>query len=112
MGLRLEGPPLQSKSGMDIISDGIPPGAVQVPESGKPIILLADRQTVGGYAKPWVVISADLPKLAQARPGTKLRFAYVSPARAGRILKNESSALASILSYNNDRFFGQKSPSE
>jgi biotin-dependent carboxylase-like uncharacterized protein len=89
MGMRLEGLALRSKSGTDIISDGIPPGAVQIPESGKPIILLADRQTVGGYTKPWVVITADLPKLAQARPGTKLRFSFVSPARAGRIFRQE-----------------------
>ena len=51
MGIRLSGEPLKSKNGMDIISDGIVFGSVQVPNSGEPIILMADHQTTGGYAK-------------------------------------------------------------
>jgi allophanate hydrolase subunit 2 len=78
MGVRLDGEPLPAIGGADIVSDGIPCGAVQVSNAGQPMILLADRQTVGGYAKPFVVIEADLPLLAQARPGDKLRFARVS----------------------------------
>ena len=74
MGIRLEGPALTAENGSDIISDGIVFGSVQIPNSGKPIILMADHQTTGGYAKIATVISADLPKLAQARPGDKIRF--------------------------------------
>jgi biotin-dependent carboxylase-like uncharacterized protein len=85
MGIRLEGPPLVCPGGTDIISDGIPAGAIQVPDSGLPIILLADRQTTGGYAKPWVVVSADHALLAQARPGTALRFAALSGGTARRL---------------------------
>jgi allophanate hydrolase subunit 2 len=85
MGIRLEGPPLVCPDGTDIISDGIPAGAIQVPDSGLPIILLADRQTTGGYAKPWVVISADHALLAQARPGTELRFVEISCGKARRL---------------------------
>ena len=74
MGYRLKGPLAESKNGTDIISDAIPLGAVQIPPSGQPIVLLADRQTTGGYAKIAVVCSFDIPKLVQGRPGDKVRF--------------------------------------
>lgn len=91
MGVRLDGEPLKPEGGADIVSDGIPMGAVQVSNAGQPMILLADRQTVGGYAKPFVVIEADLPLLAQARPGDMLRFARVS-ARQARIAALDAMA--------------------
>ena len=78
MGLRLEGPRLAHKKGFNIVSDGIAPGSIQVPGGGQPIILLADRQTTGGYPKIATVISADLPRLGQARPGDQMRFAEVT----------------------------------
>ncbi|MDR3051966.1 MAG: biotin-dependent carboxyltransferase family protein [Oscillospiraceae bacterium] len=93
MGMRLEGPVMPSIRGTDIVSDAIPIGAIQVPASGQPIILLADRQTVGGYAKPWVVIGPDIPLLAQARPGDALRFALVSPRQAARAARRGARAL-------------------
>lgn len=74
MGMKLSGPVPQAVSGTDIISDGIALGSVQIPAGGQPIILLSDRQTVGGYAKIATVIKADLPKLAQLRPGDTIRF--------------------------------------
>lgn len=77
MGCRLEGPALEAPGGTDIVSDGIAFGAIQVTNAGLPIVLLADRQTTGGYAKIGTVVSADLPKLAQAMPGTRVRFARV-----------------------------------
>ena len=77
MGLRLDGPPLQHRAGADIVSDGLVPGAIQVPGNGAPIVLMVDAHTVGGYAKIATVIRADLPRLAHARPGTVLRFATV-----------------------------------
>ncbi|MDR0396938.1 MAG: biotin-dependent carboxyltransferase family protein [Oscillospiraceae bacterium] len=85
MGVRLDGPPLVSAMGSDILSDGIPSGAIQLTNSGQPIVLLADRQTIGGYAKPFVVIDADMPVMAQVRPGEKIRFARVSAMEARRI---------------------------
>ncbi|GHU73921.1 urea carboxylase [Clostridia bacterium] len=85
MGIRLDGPPFRCAGGTDILSDGIPMGAIQIANDGMPIVLLADRQTIGGYAKPFVVIDADLPKMAQLRPGDKLRFTKVSLREARRL---------------------------
>lgn len=83
MGMRLEGPPLtHNAKGAEIVSDGVTPGAIQVPANGQPIVLLADCQTSGGYPKIATVIRADLPRLAQRRPGDELRFAAVTPAEA------------------------------
>lgn len=78
MGLRLEGPEIESHNGTDIVSDGIVFGSIQVPSGGKPILLMADHQTAGGYAKIGTVLSLDLPKLAQARPGDTVRFQRIS----------------------------------
>ena len=78
MGYRLDGPAIQAKGKTDIISDGIVFGSIQVPNDGKPIILMADHQTTGGYAKIGTVVSEDLPKLAQLMPGGKIRFSAVS----------------------------------
>ena len=82
MGARLEGAVVTAKGKSDIVSDGIAAGSVQIPSSGKPIILMADRQTTGGYAKAATVISVDLPKLAQLKPGDKVRFKAVSKCAA------------------------------
>ena len=72
-------------SGTDIVSDGIVFGSIQVPSGGVPIILMADHQTAGGYAKIGTVLSFDLPKLAQARPGDKVRFAKISAEDAQKL---------------------------
>lgn len=82
MGMRLDGPALTHSRGHDIVSDGIVTGAIQVPGNGRPIILLADHQTTGGYAKLGTVISADVPRLGRMRPGDTLRFARVEVAAA------------------------------
>lgn len=88
MGLRLRGVQLlhASKEAADIVSDAVVPGAIQVPASGQPIVLLADSQTVGGYPKIATVIYADLPRLAHMKPGSRLRFQLVSPAEAQHAL--------------------------
>jgi allophanate hydrolase subunit 2 len=80
MGYRLEGPRLKHDPahGYNIISDGIPPGAVQVPGTGLPIVLGPDRQTTGGYPKIACVILPDMANLAQKKPGDRLRFRKVS----------------------------------
>lgn len=93
MGIRLVGPKLEhSAKGYNIVSDGIPTGAIQVPGNGMPLILLADRQTTGGYPKIATVIGADLPRLAQSAPGTKLRFQIIERAQGVRIAKAADQA--------------------
>jgi biotin-dependent carboxylase-like uncharacterized protein len=95
MGLRLSGPRLEHSKGFNIVSDGIPPGAIQVPGDGQPIVLLADRQTTGGYPKIATVISADLPALGRVGPGADLRFAAVRVAeaeKARRLLEADIAA--------------------
>lgn len=78
MGMRLEGPPIAHARGYDITSDAIAPGSIQVPGNGKPIVLLADRQTTGGYPKLATVISADLPALGRLPIGAQVAFRSVS----------------------------------
>ena len=71
MGYRLDGPRIEHQAGADIVSDGTPPGAVQVTGDGLPIVLLADRGTAGGYTKIATVIGVDLARLGQMRPGDR-----------------------------------------
>lgn len=88
MGIRLAGRAVRTLSGSaDIVSDGIVPGAVQIPKDGQPIVLAADCQTTGGYAKIACVISADLPALGQLRPGDPVRFAPCTRRAAVRALR-------------------------
>jgi len=82
MGFRLNGPRLTHAGSADIISDATPLGALQVPASGQPILLMADRQTTGGYPKIATVITADLPVAAQVAPGESLQFAVCSAGEA------------------------------
>ncbi len=82
MGYRLEGPRLEHAGGADILSDATPIGALQVPASGQPILLMADRQTTGGYPKIGVVIGADLPLAGQLAPGDWIEFARCTRAAA------------------------------
>ena len=93
MGMRLEGAYIESKRGSDIISDGIALGSIQVPSHGKPIILLADRQTTGGYGKIATVISVDLPKLVQRRMDDKIRFLAITVEEAQQLLLLEEREL-------------------
>jgi allophanate hydrolase subunit 2 len=98
MGYRLEGPPVQHHDGADIISDGIPLGAVQVPGDGLPIILLADRQTTGGYTKIATVISVDIPRIAQAKPGDRVKFQRVTGEQAVALLREYEQKMEAIKS--------------
>jgi allophanate hydrolase subunit 2 len=77
MGCRLQGPRVAHAGAADIASDGTAWGSVQVPGDGRPIVLLVDRQTTGGYAKIATVITWDVPLLAQAVPGDRVRFREV-----------------------------------
>ena len=89
MGCRIEGPYIAHKESADIISDGIALGAIQVPAHGKPIILLADRQTTGGYPKIATVATVDLPKLVQRKADHKIRFKAISVEEAQNLLIEE-----------------------
>jgi biotin-dependent carboxylase-like uncharacterized protein len=81
IGLRLDGPTLERARTDELLSEGLAPGAIQVPAGGQPILLLADHPTTGGYPVIAVVTEADLPVAAQLRPGQQLRFTR-APARS------------------------------
>lgn len=96
MGFRLDGPAIDTVDGSDIISDGIAFGAVQVPNHGRPIIMLADRQTTGGYAKIGTVATADIPKLVQCAPGRAIRFERVSVQEAQDLYRAETRKVKAL----------------
>ncbi|HJB88434.1 MAG TPA: biotin-dependent carboxyltransferase family protein [Candidatus Blautia excrementigallinarum] len=93
MGCRLEGPFIAQKETSDIISDGTVFGSVQVPSHGKPIILLADRQTTGGYAKIATVASVDIPKVVQRKTDHKIRFRAITVEEAQELYLKEVQEL-------------------
>lgn len=93
MGCRMEGPEIEHNGSADILSDGIAFGAVQVPDSGQPIVMLADRQTTGGYTKIANVISADFRLLGQLKSGDRVRFEKVSLASAQEALLAQRASL-------------------
>jgi antagonist of KipI len=87
MGYRLSGKPVKHETmKAGIISAGISPGTIQVPGNGQPIILMADRQTTGGYTRIADIISADLTIAAQMKPGDEVHFREVSPEKALQLL--------------------------
>jgi len=96
MGYRLGGLPIQHLDGADIISSGISNGAIQVPGDGQPIIMLADRQTTGGYTKIANVITADLPILGQLKPGNTLKFEQIHLEEAHKLLIQQHKIIKSI----------------
>lgn len=78
MGYRLNGPKIAHADDFNIVSDGIVTGSIQVPGSGEPIVLMADRQTTGGYPKIATIISTDLGRFAQMRPGAEVSFRAIT----------------------------------
>lgn len=100
MGMRLAGPALKPASSLDMPSEPIMKGSIQVPGDGMPTVLLADHQTTGGYPKIATVISADLDRLVQLRSGARIRFARVTPeaavaaARQARVALDQALAAA------------------
>jgi antagonist of KipI len=86
MGVRLEGPELKQVDESNLISEAVAPGTIQVPPGGKPILLLGDCQTIGGYPKIVHMITVDFGVAAQLRPGDHVRFAEVSLTDAHRLL--------------------------
>jgi biotin-dependent carboxylase-like uncharacterized protein len=96
MGMRLHGAALEHSDGSNIVSDGIAPGSIQVPGNGLPIVLLADRQTTGGYPKIATIIAADLPAVGRLVPGAKVAFTAVSVADAEAAHRRLATDLAAL----------------
>ena len=93
MGARLKGPFIEHTRGHDVISDGVPMGGIQVIGEGQPIVLLADRQSAGGYTKIGTVCSFDLARVAQVKPGGRLRFRRVTVTEAHAMLRDRRRTL-------------------
>jgi antagonist of KipI len=96
MGYRLEGPSLQHVSKADIISQFITPGVIQVPANGQPIVHMADAGTSGGYTIIGVVISVDLPCLAQKKPGDEIQFEIIDVEAAQQLFCRQEQLLADL----------------
>ncbi len=97
MGMRLKGPPLVPQNALSIPSEALVRGSVQVPGNGDPLILMADHQTVGGYPKIATVISADVDRVAQARPGDRIGFAAIPVAEAVAAARKAHAALCACI---------------
>lgn len=89
MGYRLNGPELTLKEPQELVSEAVSFGSIQVPPDGQPIILMADRQTTGGYPKIGQVAAIDLPKVSQLKPGESIRFEKISLEEAQRAIVKE-----------------------
>ncbi len=96
-GLRLKGEAIHIHEQIELLTDGIPLGAIQVPRDGQPIILFVDQQTTGGYPKIANVISADVHRVGQLRPRDEVRFEEVSIANAIRLLREQEQRLRELL---------------
>lgn len=97
MGVRLKGPKLPIAAKLDMPSEAIPRGSVQVPGHGDPIVLLADHQTTGGYPKIAVLASADQDGFAQLRSRDQVMFRAVTPAQAAHAARRRQIALERYL---------------
>lgn len=96
MGYRLDGEAIETKTTSDIISCGTTFGCIQVPSDGKPIVLLADRQTTGGYAQIGVIASVDLPKIVQQKPGSKVKFQKISVNEAQNLIQEQQDEFKTL----------------
>ena len=96
MGFRLQGPPLRHRSDANIISDATPLGALQVPASEQPVLLMADRQTTGGYPKLATVITADIGIAGQLGPGDRISFRVCSRKDAMAALIAQERGLMAV----------------
>ncbi|WP_415409208.1 biotin-dependent carboxyltransferase family protein [Staphylococcus agnetis] len=98
MGYRLKGPSIKPSESADIISEPVALGSIQVPNDGNPIILLNDRQTVGGYTKIATVIDSDIVDVIQKRPGETIQFEWVTFNEANEILDRKNRKLQHAIS--------------
>src|SRR5262249_50772078 len=95
MGLRLEGPALDTPHDGQMTSEGVSLGAIQIPAGGKPIILFVEQQTTGGYPKIANIISADLPSVGQLRPRDEVHFEFVTPEAARAAIRDQEQLIQS-----------------
>lgn len=96
MGYRLEGPTIEHKGKADIVSDALLPGTIQVPKNGKPIVIMRDAQTTGGYPKIAVATTPDLDRLGQAKPNDTVRFLEITLEDAYKRLFEYRKTLTSL----------------
>ena len=96
MGCRLNGPAIASPCG-ERLSEGTTYGTIQVPPNGQPIVLLNDRQTIGGYPKLGAVLSSDCWKLAQCRPGATVSFKLITVEEAQDLVRTERAARENMI---------------
>lgn len=98
MGYRLHGASLFTiDEKAEIVSSGVPNGTIQVPANGQPILLMADRQTTGGYPRMAVVASVDLPYAAQLKPGDQIRFSEIKLEKAQQLYLERQKQLAAFV---------------
>lgn len=103
VGYRLEGVKLRPAAPLELISEGVVPGTMQLPPNGNPIVLMAEAPTTGGYPRIAHVASVDLPRLAQRRPGDHVRFVEISLAEAQTRYLRRERTLASLVHAINER---------
>ena len=96
MGYRLSGPVLQFRQRRELLSEAVTMGTVQVPADGQPILLMADRPTTGGYAKIAQVAMVDLPVLAQLRPGSRIRFQWITVEEAHSLYRSRERLIQKL----------------
>ncbi len=112
MGYRLKGQEIEHVNSSDIISDGIAEGSIQVPGHQQPIVMLADRQTTGGYPKIATIITVDIAKITQLKPGDKVSFKKIEIEQAHQLLKAREDIYQQIIeekaSYGPSQFFNLK----
>lgn len=93
MGYRLSGSGLKLKQPKELISEAVTSGTIQVPPDGNPIVLMADRQTTGGYPKIAQIATVDLPVMAQVRPGQSIGFEFITVEEAQSLLREQHREL-------------------
>jgi biotin-dependent carboxylase-like uncharacterized protein len=96
MGAWLDGPKIAHAHGFNVLSDGLVPGCIQVPGAGQPVVLLMDCQTIGGYPKLATIVTADLPRFVQTRPGGQVTFAAVDIETAHRLYREHRLYLTGL----------------
>ena len=110
MGTWLEGPRIAHARGYNVLSDGLVPGCIQIPGAGQPVVLLMDCQTVGGYPKLATIITADLPRFVQTRPGGQVRFTAIDVEAAHRLYRSYSARIAGVEQWVEDVAEGPAAP--
>ncbi|WP_141432171.1 biotin-dependent carboxyltransferase family protein [Bacillus sp. 03113] len=103
MGYRIAGPKIELNEKVEMISEAVTHGTIQIPPDGNPIILLADRQTTGGYPKIGQVVSVDLPLIAQTKPGEEIYFSNITHEEAEQLYlerERKLKALEAVISLN------------